>query len=157
MSTDAVTDPTKKSFWRLRNFLLMLTPLLVPVIGWMGSQVSGVWTEYQALVSKVTTLEVDRSKWASLAELHDKQVQLERAVAVNEADIRWVRWFIQERESANPNKKLVDSLEVPVKPLDRELPVTPKPKPTEPVPPKIDPDQYRKMQQHRYPNEQFKK
>lgn len=151
MSTEPVTDPTKRSFWRLSNFLLISTPLFVAAIGWAGSKVSDVWSEYRSLVTKVTTLEDDRSKWASLAELHEKQVKLERDTAVNQNDIEWMRWAVQQKLTPD-----VKTAKPPTGPVDLPPPLPLPPSPV-PLPPKIDPDQYRKMQQHRYPNEPSKK
>lgn len=109
--------------------------------GIITSACSMIWTTVSELRDKVKELEADKTKWGALTELHNKQVELE----IQHEVMR--RIFEYEYGRHVPTKAMPEPNENPVpppKPLPKPPAIEQKP---------LDPDQYRKMTEQRFPNE----
>lgn len=127
----------------------IVIPLTLSGVTFLGNYVWSLVTSISALQAKVEKLEDDRSKWGTLNELHNKQLELELRLRLAENNIEWVRWSVQ-------NAKVVEPKGEPEIRPPLPIPELPKYDPPKLDPQQLDPDAFRKMQQEKYPH-QYKK
>ena len=101
------------------------------------------------LSMKVKELEDDKAKWATLTDLHNKVIELDRNLGLHENNVEWVKWALQHGISTS---RTTPSGSTP--PIPNPLPVAPPPAPKKPEESKklIEPDELKRMYQQRYPN-----
>lgn len=128
----------------------ILAPLLVGTVGFAAKGVMQEYSSYhedrEATRRRLESLENDRSKWATLAELHNKVEALGDKSAVNANDIQWVKWVLRHRPDAAGS-----AVGAPPKTPAVELPpdLPPMPPPQQMQKP-VDPDRFRELQQRKY-------
>lgn len=136
--------PEKRAAFSLKNMAAMAT---MGLLGFIGKHAWSALVEVQTsnveLRERIKELESDRAKWATLSDLHNKEIQLEADLQVTQRIFEY-----------HFGKK------IPPPWPHAESGAPPDPAPPKPVPPPprpVDPDQFREMQQQKYPNEPRKK
>lgn len=109
------------------------------------NMVDGAHDELIEMNDRVKELEADKSKWATLAELHNRMLQMEAQQQVMER----VWEYEYDREIPDPTTRIGPRIGPRLGPLPADGP--------ELVP--IDPEEYKRLQEqkHQYPNEPRKK
>lgn len=136
----------KRAAFSLKNLAAMATMGLLGFIGkhaW--SSLETLQRQNEEMRERLSELESDRSKWATLSELHNKELQLEADLQVTQRIFE----YHFGRKIPPPWPHAEDP-----RPSDEP---PPPPKPVPPPPKPVDPEQYREMQQQKYPNEPRKK
>lgn len=174
---DKIEKDLKKSKFG-RWILWACSLVLVPIIGWGGDRIIGVYNSFEELRQEVRDLQHDKTSndalWKSLGDQRNQLIEVrirqeaasrlfEREFSKSVLD-RYIEFKLAQEmaaaKAAEPTLLIPFTVPVPL-PVPRPVPLPPnvEPKGDKPDLKLIDPDQYRKEQEQKFPrpNAQQKK
>lgn len=150
----------KKSVFTLTKFMSLFATGLVVFFA------SEIWRAYErtndsisAVEKRLERIEADQSKWGTLTELHNKVVLIDRELY----RFQGIYLYAADREKALPSAKPEPGVPIPMLPLPLPVPIPGESgkvaPPAERAPEKLlppdelfkNPEDYRRMQQHKFP------
>lgn len=140
MSDDEKKAPASASAVLKAALALVAMSLLTFFASHLWSVAERLEAAHQETRERLQDLESDKAKWATLADLHNKQTETEVQLEV----MRQVWTYEYDREVPQPKRR-----------IGPKLPDAPEPVVEDQKP--LDPEQYRKMREHQYPNEPSRK